>query len=82
MIPKLPSVNSKATEPEPPVKVARERRKVSAPGSTSILAIMLSLISRADSQDTTRPARIWPSSMRLATSRMPLSTPRQALERS
>ncbi len=41
--------------------------------------MMMSLISRAVSQETTRPARIWPSSMRLAISTMPLSTPRQAL---
>ncbi len=36
----------------------------------------------AISQATTSPARIWPSSIRFATSTMPFSTPRQALETS
>ena len=42
-------------------------------------AMVVSTMSRAVSQLTTMPARIWPSSMRLATSRMPFKTPRHAL---
>ena len=43
------------------------------------LSMAMSLISREVSHETTIPARIWPSSIRLATSTMPVSTPRQAL---
>jgi hypothetical protein len=45
----------------------------------SIRSMTMSVISRAVSHETTSPARIWPSSIRLAMSTMPLSTPRQAL---
>ena len=74
-----PSVSSTATAPEPPVSVASERLKKSMLWFSSICSITISLISRAVSHATTIPARIWPSSIRLAISTMPLSTPRQAL---
>ena len=71
-----------ATAPEPPVRVVSAFLKNSMDPSSSMRRIMISLISRAVSQETTRPRRIWPSSTRLARSTMPLTTPRQALERS
>ena len=74
-----PSVNSTATAPEPPVSVASEDTNRSIVLDWSIPSMAMSLISRAVSHETTNPARIWPSSIRLATSTMPLSTPRQAL---
>ena len=77
-----PSVSSTATAPEPPVSVASESLNISMLRPRSIRSIMMSLISRAVSHETTSPARIWPSSIRLAMSTMPLSTPRQALLRS
>ena len=45
-------------------------------------AMVSSAISRADSAATTSPARIWPSSIMLATSAIPFITPRHALETS
>ena len=57
---KEPSVRRTATAPEPPVRVASETAKCSMLRSSSIRAIMMSLISRALSQETTRPALIWP----------------------
>ena len=61
------------------MSVASESLKNSMLRSWRIRSIMMSLISRAVSLATTRPAWIWPSSIRLAISIMPLSTPRQAL---
>ena len=66
----------------PPVRVASDWVNMAMVGLASILAIIISLMSRADSQETTMPAVICPSSMRLAMSMMPLSTPRQALLKS
>jgi len=45
-------------------------------------AIEASTISRELSAETTMPARIWPSSIRLAISTMPFKTPRHAFETS
>ena len=45
-------------------------------------AIVFSTSARPHSVPTTTPARIWPSSIMLATCTMPLSMPRQALETS
>ncbi len=74
-----PSVSSTATAPEPPVSVASDCLKKSMLRFRSICSITISLISRDVSQPTTIPARIWPSSIRLAMSMIPLRTPRQAL---
>ena len=65
-----------------PVNVAIVFLKTSMSLLSSRRSIVMSMIWRADSQETTRPARICPSSMAFATWIMPFSTPRQALETS
>ena len=74
-----PSVRSTATAPSRRSAWPARLEHLHVRRSSSIRSIMMSLISRAVSHETTSPARIWPSSIRLATSTMPLSTPRQAL---
>ena len=81
-LPKLPSVRMIAAAAEPPVMVAMAVLKSAMSRSWSMRSIIVSTISRALSQLTTIPARICPSSMRLAISIIPLSMPRQALLRS
>ena len=73
---------STATAPDPPVSVATDSTNSSRDFVRIIRSMAVSLISRAVSADTTSPARACPSSIRLATSTTPLSTPRQALLRS
>ena len=75
-------MSTSAIAPEPPVSVARLSVKFSIVAVASIRWIITSLISRADSHETTMPARICPSWMRLARSRMPFITARQALLKS
>ncbi len=72
-------MTSTAAAPDPPVSVATDLLNTSMLRASSMVWIITSLISRAVSQETTRPARTCPSSIRLAMSTMPLSTPRQAL---
>ena len=55
--PKDPSVSTTATAPEPPVSVASEVLNNSMLRLSSSRSIMMSLISRAVSQETTSPAR-------------------------
>jgi hypothetical protein len=64
------------------VSVATLSRNSSGDFVRTMRSITFSLISRAVSADTTNPARACPSSIRLATSTMPLSTPRHAFDRS
>ena len=55
--PKEPSVRRTAAAPEPPVRVATDLAYMSMEVSSSMRSIMMSLISRAVSQEVTSPAR-------------------------
>ena len=76
--------SSTATLPEPIVSDAMARLRSLRPMVSSALswAIVVSTSCRLPSVPTTRPARIWPSSIMLATCTMPLRMPRQAFETS
>ena len=73
------SVSTMPIAPDPPVIVAIDFLNISMLGSRTMRSMVRSTIGRADSHETTMPARIWPSSMALATSKRAFITPRHAL---